>query len=99
MINANGLTLFTCDAHRWSMRLQHSPADAPIAVIPLAAPSRQARDSMLDLLEIGPCGAVLVRPDGHVVWRSRFGSDTADQLCRFLERQWSGVFLADRTAP
>ena len=44
---------------------------------------------MLDLLEIGERGAVVVRPDGHVVWRSRTGVDAADQFEAFVLRAWA----------
>ncbi len=50
---------------------------------------------MLDLLEIGEHGAVLVRPpDGHVVWRSRTGLDAAEQLQRFVRDAWAPLYRA-----
>lgn len=93
-ISATGLTLFTSDVYRWSASLQELRAAVPIAVIALSASSPQASTAMLDLLEIGTHGAVLVRPDGHVVWRSRTGPHFAGQLQQFLERGWGDVYAA-----
>ncbi|BBY66851.1 FAD-dependent monooxygenase [Mycolicibacterium helvum] len=94
LVQSTGLTLFTADAHRWSTTLRQAGVAVRVVVIPLVAPSPEDREAMLGLLEIGEHGAVLVRPDGHVVWRSHVGPDTptTDELRRFLELEWLGVY-------
>ena len=96
LIRAAGLTLFTPDASGWATSLRQAGIAVPIVVIPLVAPSPDDRAAMLRLLEIGEHGAVLVRPDGHVVWRSRVGPDapTTGELRAFLELMWLGVYTA-----
>ncbi|WP_300600717.1 peptidyl-prolyl cis-trans isomerase, partial [uncultured Nocardioides sp.] len=42
--------------------------------------------------EVGDRGAVVVRPDGHVVWRSRIGPSEVDRLRTFLVRRWESVY-------
>lgn len=36
--------------------------------------------AFLDLYEIGPSGAVLIRPDGHVVWRAQEAVENPDEV-------------------
>ncbi len=99
LIRAKGLTLFTADEPHWSAIVQRAGTTVPIAVIPLVATSPDDHKALLALLEIDDHGAVLVRPDGHVVWRSRVRSDdgTADELGQFLARAWSGVHTSSDT--
>lgn len=67
--------------------------DRPDRSDPLVATSPLDHEALLTLLEIGDRGAVLVRPDGHVVWRSRVGSGSeAVELWHFLERRWSSLY-------
>lgn len=81
-----GLTLFTADPQQWSDVLAERPVPAPLAVV--AATGTEA----LRLLEVGEQGAVVVRPDGHVVWRTRTGPAAIDQLATFVECQWRDVY-------
>jgi len=89
LIRTAGLTLFTADIEAWAASMPPSLVDLPIAVTGLTPPNPDARSAMLDLLEIGERGAVVVRPDGHVVWRSRTGVDAADQFEAFVLRAWA----------
>ena len=92
MICAVGLTLFTADTDGWTEGLQRSPVDVPIAVTPVAPVRTEAHDAVLGLPEIGDRGAVLVRPDGHVVWRSLTGPEAVDQLQKFVQTAWASVY-------
>ncbi|RYF72086.1 MAG: hypothetical protein EOO22_11460, partial [Comamonadaceae bacterium] len=61
---------------------------------------RDHAGAFLDLYEIGPDGAVLVRPDGHVMWRSRGSAPRALHTLRAVLaaiRPGSGV--SDHPAP
>lgn len=88
LIRPAGLTLFTADPQAWVASMPQSLGDLPIAMTVLSPPHPDGRSAMLDLLEIGELGAVVVRPDGHVVWRSRTGVDVVDQLEAFVTRAW-----------
>lgn len=88
LIRPAGLTLFTADMQAWAASMPQSLVDLPIAVTVLSLPDPDGRSAMLDLLGIGELGAVVVRPDGHVVWRSRTGVDVVDQLEAFVLRAW-----------
>ncbi|MCG7597553.1 FAD-dependent monooxygenase [Mycobacterium sp. PSTR-4-N] len=85
-VRRRGLTLFTADPQGWSDALSHHPLSAPLAVVAVTG------TYALGLLEVGDRGAVVVRPDGHVVWRARTGPAVIDQLVSFIERQWRDVY-------
>ena len=92
LVGRTGLTLFTADAQGWSSALGSSPAAAPITVVALAAPEPDDQNRIIDLFEVGTEGAVLVRPDGHVVWRSRTGSAAIGRLRSFVDNAWGAVY-------
>ncbi|WP_295526044.1 FAD-dependent monooxygenase [uncultured Pseudacidovorax sp.] len=52
-----------------------------------------------DLYGIGADGAVLVRPDGHVAWRSQGASDDAEQAMRQVIGALTGRQAASQAAP
>lgn len=87
-----GLTLFTADPQRWSATLAGIPMRVPIAVVTLSAAIDDDRPAIIDLFEVGDRGAVVARPDGHVVWRSNIDTSAADQLLEFVEQAWSDVY-------
>ncbi|BBZ28936.1 putative monooxygenase [Mycolicibacterium madagascariense] len=89
LIRDSGLTLFTADPRVWAENLPPSLADVPITVTALTPPGHDTPSAMLDLLEIGDRGAVVVRPDGHVVWRSRTGVDAVNQFEAFVRNAWA----------
>jgi hypothetical protein len=89
LIQDTGLTLFTADPQAWAVSMPPSLADVPITVTVLTPPSPDTRAAMLDLLEIDGRGAVAVRPDGHVAWRSRTGVDAVAQFEAFVLRAWA----------
>ncbi|UXA18092.1 FAD-dependent monooxygenase [Mycobacterium sp. SMC-4] len=91
-IARRGLTLFTADAQGWTEALARTTLSAPLEVVPLRSASAQLHRTMIDMFEVGERGAVLVRPDGHVVWRTSTDSTDIDQLRTFVERSWSAVY-------
>ena len=86
-----GLTMFTGAPTQWAEALALEPITVPIDVVALTATGQQDRDDVIDLFEVGECGAVVVRPDGHVVWRTCDDSSAADRFRDFVHRAWSRV--------
>ena len=87
----DGLTLLTSSALQWSavLRAQRHPAVLPIVVTGLAAADPHDQGELLALFEVGRRGAVLVRPDGHVAWRTTNPAPEGSlDLNRFLEERW-----------
>ena len=71
------------------MSTQRHLAVLPIVVTCLAAADPRDQDELLALFEVGHQGAVLVRPDGHVAWRTiKPARDGSADLNRFLEERW-----------
>jgi 2,4-dichlorophenol 6-monooxygenase len=89
LVELAGLTLFTAAPAEWAARMPTSLDDIRVTVARLAPPSPEAFSAMLGLLEIGERGAVLVRPDGHVVWRERAGPEAVGQLAAFVLEAWA----------
>ena len=89
LIQTVGLTLFTAEPLKWKTAMPPSLSHVPITVTTIDPPSTESRSAVLDLLEIGECGAVVVRPDGHVVWRTRTGLDAIDQFEAFMLKAWA----------
>ncbi|KAG4276065.1 hypothetical protein FPRO04_14271 [Fusarium proliferatum] len=96
-IKEEGLTLYTANPSKWATGLESSSVTVPISIVSLIATNPELRTSGLALLEIEEHGAVIVRPDGHVIWRSRAGlNDTTgeiERLQRFLAPVWSTIYL------
>ncbi|HTY29173.1 MAG TPA: monooxygenase, partial [Mycobacterium sp.] len=91
VLSRGGLTLLTASAPEWAGALGawRQQAVLPITVTGLAAADPSGQDDLLTLFEVGQRGAVLVRPDGHVAWRTTEPApDGSPQLIRFLEQQW-----------
>lgn len=99
LIRTVGLTLFTANLAAWAASMPQSLVDVPITMTLLTPPSPDTRSEMLDLLEIGERGAVVVRPDGHVVWRSRTGVDAIEQFEAFVLRTWAPLSVGAATRP
>lgn len=90
-VRRRGLTLFTADPHRWTQVLSEHPISVPLAVVAVSR-ADGADSAALGLLEVGEHGAVVVRPDGHVVWRTQIGPTSIDRLVTFIEREWRDVY-------
>ncbi|MFE9324266.1 FAD-dependent monooxygenase [Nocardia sp. NPDC052278] len=66
LLDLRDYTLFTPEPQTWRTAVS---AAMPVTVVGLDAAIAD-RQQMLDLFEVGEHGAVLVRPDGHVAWRT-----------------------------
>ncbi|MEU2031196.1 hypothetical protein [Nocardia amamiensis] len=72
----------------------------PIQVVALRAPDPHDRDALIALYEVGEHGAVAVRPDGHVLWRSRHQATTAaPELLDWLRTRWGPYWPAGNDQP
>ncbi|OJZ71974.1 monooxygenase [Mycobacterium paraffinicum] len=94
ILASTGLTLFTADPQGWSASLAGIPMTVPVAVVALRAASSDEGAALIELFEVGDRGAVVARPDGHVVWRINTDASGADRLQEFVERAWSDVYPA-----
>ncbi|NNN29218.1 NAD(P)-binding protein [Streptomyces sp. S3(2020)] len=98
----NGVTVVTPDPGSWAAALRERwPEDTlPFQVVGLITAGIEDTDMLVHLYEVGEGGAVLVRPDGHVVWRTRKAAPGAtDELISRWARMWrafSGVPNPDR---
>ena len=97
-IAGRGLTMFTADPQAWAQALTRTPVSVPLKVVALTSAGGDQR-SAVDLLEVGDRGAVVVRPDGHVVWRSSIGATDAERLRTFITRRWQAVYPDVSAAP
>ncbi|WP_285187623.1 FAD-dependent monooxygenase [Rhodococcus sp. MEB041] len=88
LIDPTSLTLVGLDGNRWENELKDHRVPSPgVVVAPFDVPDPEDRRRVRDLLEVGEEGAVLVRPDGHVVWRTTSpASSGVAELTTFLER-------------
>ncbi|MFI2343415.1 FAD-dependent monooxygenase [Nocardia gamkensis] len=74
LLHLRDYTLFTPDPKSWHTAV---PGTSPVTVVGLDAAVVPNREMLLDLFEVGEHGAVLVRPDGHVAWRTTAHADSA----------------------
>jgi 2,4-dichlorophenol 6-monooxygenase len=87
----DGLALVTPDPGAWECALRERPAESPlpVRVVSLVAASPAEERTLVELFEVGRHGAVLVRPDGHVAWRTTGTAGQATpELNRFLRDHW-----------
>lgn len=93
----DALTLLTPAPQQWVDALRDQRSAIPVRVRGLTAPDPGDQDGLVALFEVGEQGAVLVRPDGHVAWRTMEPARTGSaDLGSFLARQWQ-PFLVGRT--
>ncbi|MEU3471856.1 FAD-dependent monooxygenase [Rhodococcus sp. NPDC006774] len=95
-LDPNRLTLLTFAGHEWASVVSKLAASGPgVITVAIDAPSGTERRRLIDLYEVGDVGAVLVRPDGHVAWRTAGSAPAAgSELERFLTTQWNRYFTA-----
>ncbi|MET7358408.1 FAD-dependent monooxygenase [Streptomyces sp. NPDC005562] len=87
----NGLTFITADSEGWTHALRRSRFETflPFQVVGLVALTPGDQQNLPDLYEVGEQGAVLVRPDGHIAWRTTDACrDAADELTSLLANRW-----------
>ncbi|MEH3132345.1 MAG: FAD-dependent monooxygenase [Mycolicibacterium neoaurum] len=87
-----GLTLFTADPAAWTEALARTTTAVPLSVVALTPPPGCTVAMLTTAFEIDERGAVVVRPDGHVVWRTRSDPTAVDQLHRFIQCAWAEVY-------
>lgn len=94
LLDQNMLSLFTFDSAAWSPVVDALAAPGPgVTLVDLDASGDVDRDALVTLFEVGDCGAVLVRPDGHVAWRTTSSAhDARPALVDFLETHWGAYF-------
>ncbi|MGK2887309.1 MAG: FAD-dependent monooxygenase, partial [Rhodococcus sp. (in: high G+C Gram-positive bacteria)] len=93
-LDLNSLSLFTFDGGSWSPVVEDIADLGPgVSLVAVDAPTGVDRDALIALYEVGDVGAVLVRPDGHVAWRTTMSAEDArHSLVGFLGRQWGAYF-------
>lgn len=91
ILSLEGLTLLTASDSEWTAALSGltRPDGLPVTVKSLAAAESSDQDELLALFEVGDQGAVLVRPDEHVAWRTtKRAPEGSSDLHQFLEQRW-----------
>jgi len=94
-LSADGLTLITADAPAWTKIVDAVAGGFDLRVLELRAARSEAQGPLISTFEVGVEGAILVRPDGHVVWRTPNPAHLGrSDLQRYLEQQWGQYFRA-----
>ncbi|MEW2017686.1 FAD-dependent monooxygenase [Rhodococcus sp. NPDC076796] len=95
-LDPNKLTLLTFAGDEWAPVVSTLAAGGPgVVTVSADAPTGTERRHLIDLYEVGEVGAVLVRPDGHVAWRTAgSASDAGASLSSFLNTNWAPYFAA-----
>jgi len=66
-----GFTLIVdAEGEPWREALRGLDVPADVASLEALCPERARLAEVRDVFEVGPAGAILVRPDGHVAWRA-----------------------------
>lgn len=89
-LDENRLTLFTFAGSQWSRAVSDTAMPEPgVAVVEIED------EAAIDLYEVGSDGAVLVRPDGHVAWRTTESARGGLQdLLDFVGTRWGDYYEA-----
>ena len=90
-VRPDGITLFAAEP-RWQQVASRVAAETGTLVHPVLVDGGFASDRLvLDLLGIDACGAVAVRPDHHVLWRTPVWPDDPDGALLHAVRVGYGV--------
>ncbi|MFE9790035.1 FAD-dependent monooxygenase [Nocardia salmonicida] len=93
-LDRTGLTVFTFAQDQW-----RAAVPSGISVVALVPGDGAQWDRLIDLYEVGTDGAVVVRPDGHVFWRTtRTAADAAPQLASLIDARWGAYYDGRPTA-
>ncbi len=85
-------TLFTPHGSGWAQAAKEADARTGVHVVPIEVSPLETGSvtvtapTWAEVYGVGPTGAVLVRPDGHVAWRIPDGTASADTLVDVLDR-------------
>lgn len=81
LIDRRKFTLVCANPKAWRKALSTITAEITlgISIVELSAVDSKNRQMAIDLYEVGEQGAVLVRPDQHVAWRTKDSADMAAQ--------------------
>ncbi|MFD3747363.1 FAD-dependent monooxygenase [Nocardia sp. NPDC058633] len=92
-VDVTELTLFSFAGDHWRRALAHSRVPSPgITVVSIAA-IEQDSGALIDLFQVGTVGAVVVRPDGHVFWRTSLPAREATAaLVDALGQSWGNFY-------
>ncbi|KQU02393.1 hypothetical protein ASG56_15465 [Rhodococcus sp. Leaf7] len=99
----SAFTIFTSDPASWTRVLSSLSTElSPLTTRVVDMTGVPSPEATVDLYEVGTSGAVVVRADGHVVWRSRDDADAAGrQFVDVVRRTWLPYFSptdgSDRT--
>ncbi|MEH3033104.1 MAG: FAD-dependent monooxygenase [Aeromicrobium erythreum] len=91
LVGPRGLTLLTLAPGPWRAWVDEHLTDLPFPFdVRAVVPAEDLDPEVVERLEVGPDGAVVVRPDAHVVWRTvRTPDRSGHDLASFLESSWS----------
>ncbi|GAA1458120.1 FAD-dependent monooxygenase [Williamsia maris] len=95
----NALSVFTFDPSGWSERMGiESDALTPLTTHIVDLGDATSPETAVELYEVGVLGAVVVRADGHIVWRTRIrATAVGPEVLDAIRRSWLPYFpLTDR---
>ncbi|MDV6260113.1 FAD-dependent monooxygenase [Rhodococcoides yunnanense] len=93
VLDPNILSLFTFAGADWAPVVEGLDNVRPgITLVGVDAPVGVDRDELISLYEVGETGAILVRPDGHVAWRTHDSAGSGAKLADFVQRRWGSYF-------
>lgn len=94
LVQQRGLTLLSPTAEPWRRLVDEHADDVPVELVVRSIDLPDGLDpEVAQRLEIGPQGAVVVRPDAHVVWRTARGPyDAWRELAAFLATSWGPLW-------
>jgi 2-polyprenyl-6-methoxyphenol hydroxylase-like FAD-dependent oxidoreductase len=99
LLDPNTLSLFTFDAAAWTPVVEALEGLGPgVSLVDLDVSVDIDRDALVTLFQVGDRGAVLVRPDGHVAWRTTSPAhDARTALADFLRTRWGRYYAVPVT--
>ncbi|MFI7587360.1 FAD-dependent monooxygenase [Spongisporangium articulatum] len=105
LLAPQGMTLFTADPPGWRAVLGaraddgRYPPGRSVRIVGLDPEDPTRAEDLVRLYEVGARGAVLVRPDGHVMWRTAGAAeDAGPALHAVLQEVWDLFFPGESPA-